>query len=83
MCTVLQIIFFIQYNGNFHPFIRILETDKFGVFENMRMTVLFPSKSTPSNEDNEVPQSNPTIQESEILVEDRFPLSSNDIEDEY
>ena len=49
----------------------------------MRMTVLFPSKSTQSNEDNEVPQSNPTIQESEILVEDRFPLSSNDIEDEY
>ena len=49
----------------------------------MRMTVLFPSKSTPSNEDIEVPQRNPTIQESEILVEDRFPLSSNDIEDEY
>ena len=48
----------------------------------MRMTVFFPK-----NEDIEVPQSNPKIQESEILVEDRFPLSpneqdvSNDIEE--
>ena len=39
----------------------------------MRMTVFFPK-----NEDIEVPQSNPKIQESEILVEDRFPLSSNE-----
>ena len=46
----------------------------------MRMTVFFP-KSIPSNEDIEVPQSNLEIQESEILVEDRFPLSSNDIEE--
>ena len=39
----------------------------------MRMTVFFPK-----NEDIEVPQSNLEIQESEILVEDRFPLSSNE-----